>query len=120
MTILNLNSSEDYYFFIKSKFVKNSIIEILQSRFNCEISRKIINHFKNFDDYILDIFSEFNLVLPHKKLKFLTTRIEENKIDYTINIINNNIIYDKSNIIGPKINEPVKTKFLQKKLKFYL
>ncbi len=120
MSILNLNSSEDYYFFIKSKLVKNSIIEILQNRFNCDISRKIMNHFNKFDDYILDIFSEINLVLPHKKLKFLTTRLEENKLDYVIHIINNNIICDKSNTIGPKLNEPVKTKFLQKKLKFYL
>lgn len=108
MTNLNLYSPGEYMFFINSYNVKNSIIEILHTRFNCEIAKKMVDHFQYFDDKFLDNYSEFNVILPHKKLRFLTTKLEENKLDYTFNIKNNKII-------------PVNnlTKF-SKKLKFYL
>jgi hypothetical protein len=79
-------------FFIKSYNVKNSILEIINNRFSCKISKKMLDHFRYFDDKILDNFSEFNIILPHKKLQFLTTKIEDNKLDYIIYIKNNKII----------------------------
>jgi hypothetical protein len=105
MSLLNLQSNEDYMFFIKSYNVKNSILEILDNRFSCEISKKMFNHFKYFDDKILDNYNEFNIILPHKKLQFLTTKTEDIKLDYIIQIKNNKII-------------PVNN--MAKKLKFFL
>lgn len=107
MSLLNLQSDEDYMFFIKSYNVKNSILETLNTRFSCEISKNMLNHFKYFDDKVLDNYSEFNIILPNKKLQFLTTRMEESKLDYIIYIKNNKVI-------------PANSMTSKKKLKFFL
>ena len=99
MTLLNLFSNDkEYMFFIKSYNVKNSILEILNTRFNCDISKILFNHFKYISDTYLDNFAEFNMILPYKKLKFLTTNINNIKLNYVINITNNKLLIDNINI----------------------
>ena len=105
MTFLNLQNSGEYMFFIPSNNVKNSILEILNTRFSCDITKKMINHFKYFDDKILDNYSEFNVILENRRLRFLTTKLDDNKLDY--------IMYIKNNKLIPLNN-------MAKKLNFYL